>query len=130
MRWRTQRWLASTLLLGWSAAATAAAAAHLLLPEWTAAGTVWRTSSGWQQEIAYFDILLAAAFVWISLNGDTALRRGAVLAVSALSLMLGIHHLQGWLAEPRIFHVVFTLANFAALGTGVACLTIVRENPA
>lgn len=128
MRWRTQRWPASTLLLGWSAAAMIAAAAHLLLPEWTAAGTVWRASVGWQQEIAYFDILLAVMFVWTTLHGDASLRRGAVLAVSALSLVLGIHHLQGWVSEARIFHVIFTLANISALGMGAVCLTCVRES--
>ena len=115
-------WPLNLLLIGWSVTAIGAAIAHIVMPEWTAQGTVWPASTHWQREIAYFDVLLASAFVWTAQQGDVALKTKACGAIACLSLVLGLNHLEGWLAEPKIFHVAFTLGNFLALVWGVGAI--------
>jgi hypothetical protein len=39
-----------------------------------------------------------------------------------------LHHLQGWLQEAKIFHIVFTLGNAIALLWGAACLLLSRSD--
>jgi hypothetical protein len=39
-----------------------------------------------------------------------------------------LHHLQGWLPEAKIFHIVFTLGNAIALLWGAACLLPSRSD--
>ena len=115
-------WPIDFLLVAWSVAAFASALSHFFLPAWTADGTVWTTSAGWQREVAYFNILLVCTFVSIVRSKDIQLKLAAVLAITALSVVLGSHHLQGWLTEPRVFHIMFTTGNFMAALWGLACL--------
>ena len=117
----------NVLLAAWSIAALAAAVSHFLMPAWTAAGTVWPASPGWQREIAYFDVLLAAVFLAVARSKDVQLKRAATLAIVALSIALGAHHLAGWLVEPRPFHIIFTLGNFSAAFWGLGCLLHTRQ---
>lgn len=53
---------------------TAAGLAHLLFPAWTAQRTTWQTEVHWQREIAYFDLLLACAFLRGAKQNDGALK--------------------------------------------------------
>ena len=121
MQSNSRHWSANTLLIGWAAAAMCAAISHLFLPEWTANGTSWASEVHWQREIAYFDLLLAAALLWVANQRDISLKLAACAGISCLSLALGLQHLSGWLTAPKIFHIVFTLGNFLAVawGTGV-----------
>ena len=115
-------WPFNFLLIVWSVTAVASGLSHFFLPAWTAAGTVWPTSAGWQREVAYFNLLVAAAFTAIARSIDMQLKRTATLAIAALSLVLGVHHLQGWMTEPRLFHIIFTVANFSAALWAAGCL--------
>jgi len=118
------------LLWAWSGVAVCAALSHIVLPEWTAAGTTWASSPHWQREIAYFDLLLAFIFSWAARQQDVALKRKVTLLLCCLSLVLGENHLEGWLAEPRLFHVVFTMGNALALAWGaVACWSVRKNGP-
>lgn len=103
------------LLWLWSLAALCAAGAHLLAPAWTAAGTVWPSSPHWQREIACFDLVLALLFIGTARQADLGIKRNITLLLCGLSLLLGENHLEGWLQQPKIFHLVFTVANFAAV---------------
>lgn len=116
------RWPLDVLLMGWAAAAICAGLAHLFFPAWTAHGTTWQSEVHWQREVAYFDLLLACAFLWVARQDDISLKRKACGAAACLSLALGLHHLGGWWAEPKVFHVVFTLGNFLAAAWGIAAL--------
>jgi hypothetical protein len=116
------RWPLTVLLIGWSASAIGAAISHLFMPEWTAQGTTWPSSTHWQQEIACFDLLLSSAFIWIARQEDVSLKIKACGAISCLSLALGLNHLGGWLVEPKIFHLIFTSGNFFALVWGVSAI--------
>lgn len=110
------------LLWLWSLAAVCAAVAHLLAPDWVAAGTTWNVSAHWQREIAYFDLCLSAIFLWTARQQDLTIKRNATLLLCGLSLVLGENHLEGWLQEATLFHVVFAVANFLAVLWGVlAC---------
>lgn len=121
------RWQLNVLLVGWSCVAIVAALAHLILPEWTAQGTTWPSSPHWQREIAYFDLLLAYVFISIARQGNSALKIRASWAIAFLSLVLGHNHLQGWLNEPKIFHLIFTVGNFIALVFAIACIYIEKR---
>ena len=110
------------LLVTWSTVALLSALSHLFAPAWTAAGTVWATSAGWQREVAYFNVLVSGAFLGAARSKDIQLKLAATLAITALSTVLGFHHLQGWITEPRHFHVVFTLGNFFASLWAMGCL--------
>lgn len=103
------------LLWLWSLAALCAAAAHSAIPEWTAAGTTWLASVHWQREIAYFDLFLATLFIWAARQPDLAIKRKLTVLLGILSVLLGENHLEGWLQEARLFHVVFAVANFLAV---------------
>ena len=119
-------WPINFLLIAWSVVAFASALSHFFLPVWTADGTVWTTSAGWQREVAYFNVLLVCTFVSIARSRDVQLKLAAVLAITTLSVVLGSHHLQGWLTEPRIFHIMFTTGNFIAALWGLGCLIRAR----
>jgi hypothetical protein len=103
------------LLWLWAAGAVCSAIAHLAVPSWTSAGTTWPMSEHWQREIAWFDLFAAALFVWTTRQSEAAVRRFVSLLLCALSLVLGENHLEGWLHQPRIFHVMFTILNGLAL---------------
>ena len=110
------------LLSAWALAAVCAAVSHLVLPAWTAAGTSWAMSSHWQREIAYFDLCIALVFGWAARQPDMRTKRTITLLLCGLSLLLGENHLEGWLTEARVFHVLFTLGNaLALLWGGLAC---------
>ena len=118
------------LLWLWSLAALCAAAAHIVLPMWTAAGTTWVPSVHWQREIACFDVALACVFIWAARQQDLTIKRNLTLLLCALSLALGENHLEGWLQDAKLFHVIFTVANFlAVLWGGVACWHYHATNP-
>lgn len=118
----------NTLLWLWSLVALCAAAAHLVVPAWTAAGTNWPSSAHWQREIAYFDIVLACIFVWTARQPELSLKRLAALLLCGLSLLLGEGHLEGWLQDAKIFHVLFTVGNgLAALWSGLAFLSLSKN---
>ena len=111
----------NTLFWLWSLVALCAAAAHIVMPEWTAAGTNWASSAHWQREIGYFDIALAAIFIWTARQPAWPTKRAAALLLCALSLLLGEGHLEGWLRDAKIFHVLFTVGNaLTALWSGAA----------
>ncbi|NVD70944.1 hypothetical protein HUX88_10280 [Duganella sp. BJB1802] len=115
----------NVLLWLWSLVALCAAAAHIVMPAWTAAGTNWLSSAHWQREIAYFDIVLAGIFSWTARQSDLSIKRGAALMLCGLSLALGEGHLEGWLQDAKIFHVLFTVGNgLAALWSGLAFLSL------
>ena len=116
------RWPFNSLLIVWSAAAICAAVSHLLMPEWTARGTTWASEVHWQSEVAYFDLLLASIFLWVARQDDASLKVKACGAITCLSLVLGLNHLGGWLVAPKVFHVVFTLGNFFAVGWGAVLI--------
>ncbi|WP_152446888.1 hypothetical protein [Janthinobacterium sp. HH01] len=118
----------NTLLWLWSLVALCAAAAHIAMPEWTAAGTNWASSAHWQREIGYFDITLAAIFTWTARQPELSLKRAAALLLCVLSLLLGEGHLEGWLQDAKIFHVLFATGNgLAALWSGVAFLSLPKN---
>ncbi len=117
-----KKWPFNLLLLAWSTTAICAAISHLCMPEWTAHYTTWQSSPYWQREIGYFDLLLSSAFIWVARQDDVSLKIKACGAIACLSLALGTNHLQGWLAEAQVFHVVFTLGNLLALAWGVGCI--------
>lgn len=121
-------WMSRLLLMLWAIVALASAGAHLIAPAWTAAGTVWASSPGWQDEIAIFDILLACVFARLVYKGSHAHVREATWVVAVLSLVLGIHHMTGWLAAARPFHVAFTIANFAASAWACVALLVSRRS--
>jgi hypothetical protein len=98
----------------WSAAALCAAVSHTLMPFWTAAGTTWIPSVHWQREIAYFDIFIAGVLLWAARQKEVAIKRQFALLLCVLSVVLGENHLEGWLQDAKIFHVLFTVANFCA----------------
>ena len=113
------------LLWLWAFAAAGAAVAHIVLPAWTAAGTVWPMSVHWQREIAYFDLFIATIFVWAARQPALRIKRDVTLLLCGLSLLLGENHLEGWLTDPKVFHVLFTLGNGLAVLWGVlACLSV------
>ncbi|MCU6499990.1 hypothetical protein LPN04_19525 [Rugamonas sp. A1-17] len=78
----------NVLLWLWSLVALCAAAAHIVMPAWTAAGTNWLGSAHWQREIGYFDIVLAGIFSWTARQPDLSIKRGAALVLCGLSLAL------------------------------------------
>ncbi|NWK79574.1 hypothetical protein [Aquitalea sp. LB_tupeE] len=113
------------LLRLWAVAAVCAAVSHLVLPGWTAAGTTWAMSVHWQREIAYFDLFIAIIFGWSARQADIRIKRAATMLLCGLSLLLGENHLEGWLTEAKLFHVLFTLGNGLAVLWGlVACVSV------
>lgn len=113
------------LLKLWAVAALCAAVSHIVLPEWTAAGTSWAMSAHWQREIAFFDLFIASVFGWTARQPDLRIKRNVTLLLCGLSLLLGENHLEGWLAAPKVFHVLFTLGNGLAVLWGVlACWNV------
>ena len=112
------RWPFNTLLIIWPAVAIGSAISHLFMPEWTADGTTWASEVHWQREIACFNILLSIVFLWVARQHDVSLKVKACGAIMGLSLVLGLNHLGGWLVAPKVFHVLFTLGNFLAVGWG------------
>ncbi|MBV8046293.1 MAG: hypothetical protein JO171_04030 [Paludibacterium sp.] len=115
-------WPFNLLLRLWALGALCSAAAHLIAPAWTAAGTTWALSPHWQQEIAYFDLFAAALFAWVARQPSLALKWRTTVLLCGLSLLLGLNHLSGWLHEARVFHVMFSLANFMTVAWGMAAL--------
>lgn len=113
------------LLRLWASIAVCAAASHLVLPEWTAAGTTWPMSPHWQREIAFFDLFVAVIFAWAARQPDLTIKRNATLLLCGLSMLLGENHLEGCFTEPKIFHVLFALGNALAVLWGVlACWSL------
>ncbi len=113
------------LLRLWAVTALCAAVSHIVLPGWTAAGTTWAMSLHWQREIAFFDLFIAFIFGWAARQPDLHTKRNVTLLLCGLSLLLGENHLEGWLAAPKVFHVLFTLANGLAVLWGVlACWSV------
>lgn len=129
MEHRIREWPFNVLLVTWSLAALGAAIAHGVAPSWTAAGTNWPGSPHWQWEIAAFDSFGAIVFGWVARQSQVGLKIRATWLLCALSSFLGLNHLSGWLESPRIFHVVFTIANFIAVAWGVMALGISRRQP-
>jgi hypothetical protein len=115
-------WPLNLLLTGWSLVAVALAAAHLLLPIWTAEGTNWLSSPHWQWEIASFDLAAAAAFLWVARQRHIDLKIKTTWLLCCLSLAIGANHLSGWLEKPQLFHVVFTLGNMLAVLCGMLAI--------
>jgi hypothetical protein len=97
------------------------------LPVWTAQGTNWASEVHWQREIAYFDLLLSALFLWVAAQQNMAFKVAACAAIASLSLVLGLNHLEGWLAAPRVFHVVFTMGNSVAMVWGLGAIFYARK---
>lgn len=82
-------------------------------------------SAHWQREIAYFDLFIATILIWTARQQDLRIKRNITLLLCGLSLLLGENHLEGWLAAPQVFHVLFTLGNGLAVLWGVlACLSV------
>ncbi len=97
------------------------------MPEWTAHGTNWTSELHWQREIAYFDLLLSTAFMWVARQDDTALKIKACAAIVCLSLVLGLNHLEDWLAAPKAFHIIFTLGNLLAVVWGSGAILFAKK---
>ena len=129
MEHRIREWPFNVLLMAWSLAALGSAIAHIVAPSWTAAGTNWPGSPHWQLEIAGFDIFGAIVLGWVARQSQVGLKIRATLLLCALSLFLGLNHLSGWLEGPRIFHVVFTIANAAAVAWGIVALGMSLRRP-
>ena len=121
------RWPFNTLLIVWPTVAVGSAISHLFMPEWTAHGTTWASEVHWQREIAYFNILLSILFLWVARQDDASLKVKACWAIAGLSLVLGLNHLGGWLVAPKVFHVLFTLGNFAALLWGAGAILYANQ---
>lgn len=126
---RTGVWSLNALLAAWSVAAIGSAMAHIVAPLWTAAGTIWPASPHWQLEIAGFDTFGAVVFGWVAVQREVGLKIRVVGALCCLSLFLGLNHLSGWLEAPRIFHVVFSIANLIAVTWGVLAVLLIRRVP-
>ncbi|WP_199052668.1 hypothetical protein [Aquitalea sp. ASV15] len=113
------------LLRLWAAAAVCSALSHMIQPAWTAAGTTWALSAHWQREIAYFDLFVALIFAWAAHQPELRIKRNVTLLLCGLSLLLGENHLEGWLAAPKVFHVLFALGNaLAVLWGALACWSV------
>ncbi|OBU87306.1 hypothetical protein [Chromobacterium subtsugae] len=106
----------------WAFAAIASAIGHLLAPQFMAAGTAWGLSSGWQCEIAIFDLVLAT-YLLCRLHEEPQSAHRLMALLCGLSLLLGINHLQGGLLSHWSYlHVAGVAANGLAVLAGVSLL--------
>jgi hypothetical protein len=117
--------LVKLLLLLWGIAAFVSGAVHLMAPTFMSAGTSWQFASGWQREIAFFDLMLS---VYIGIQLRTASQ--AQLEILALSLVglsacLGMNHfLSATYGEWGYIHLAGSIANALAVLAGALILVL------
>ena len=108
----------------WALGALLSGIAHLVAPEFMAAGTSWPLAYGWQREIALFDIMLAL-YISAEVKRLPSDHLGTLLlALASLSFWLGINHLLSATSSAHwsYVHVAGCIANAIAVLVGLLLL--------
>ncbi len=110
-------------LVLWAIGALFSAVSHLVVGDWTAAGTIWSHAPGWQREVAFHDMGWFCLLVYVIRVGPSNVRHATVLLMTGLSILLGLNHMQGLFeGGANYLHVVGTAANVCAVLLGAYVL--------
>jgi KinB signaling pathway activation protein len=101
----------------------ASAVGQIFLPEAIAAGSAWGLAAGWQREIGFFDIAMAAVAFGAFRSSNLQFQRSVARALIILTALIGTNHLIALVSAPRAWvHVVFTPLNYVVSVVGGAVL--------
>jgi len=99
------------------------AVGQIFLPEAIASGSTWGLAAGWQREIGFFDIAMAAITFGAFRSNDLKFQRAVARALIILTALIGTNHLIALVSEPHEWvHVVFTPLNYVISVVGGAAL--------
>jgi hypothetical protein len=123
--------LLNFFLMGWALAAIFSTGLHFCAGLWTANGTIWGYSPGWQREIGLWDLFAFFVLMAAAKKGAIEAKRFLACALVGLSIALGINHLIALINSNGLYlHWAGTTANLVAISIGSAAIFKTRESPA
>lgn len=112
----------------WGLGALSAFALQFFFPTMIAEGTIWGLATGWQREIALWNLGIIFVIAITVFKKEYAMIFMMTLFVTLLSLLFGINHLVALLASSQNWvHWLAFVANSIAFLVGIILLYVGRE---